>query len=126
MGKSHRAERLGEEIRRVTGELLLNEIKDPRLHRVMTGVSSVDISPDGRYATRYILLLTDNYKDDEANAEIKKDVINALNGAKGLIKNELSKRVRVRYMPEISFKIDDSMDYGSRIDELLNEVAGEE
>lgn len=126
MGKSHRAERLGEEIRRVTGELLLNEIKDPRLHRVMTGVSSVDISPDGRYATCYILLLTDNYKDDEANAEIKKDVINALNGAKGLIKNELSKRVRVRYMPEISFKIDDSMDYGSRIDELLNEVAGEE
>ena len=60
MGKSHRTERLGEEIRKVVSEMLIRgDLKDPRF-KGMIGVSGVDVSGDGSYATLYITTLSFN------------------------------------------------------------------
>ena len=51
MGRGYRAGRLGEEIRKVASELLIHQLKDPRLMTGMVGVTGVDVSADGSYAT---------------------------------------------------------------------------
>ena len=54
MGKGYRPGRLGEEIRKVTSDLLLRELKDPRFTKNMVSVTAVDVSSDGSYATLYL------------------------------------------------------------------------
>ena len=54
MGKGYRQGRLGEEIRRIISEMLLRELKDPRLSENMVSVSDVEVTADGSYATCYV------------------------------------------------------------------------
>ena len=104
MGKGYRQGRLGEEIRRIVSEMLINGIKDPRLAGKMLSVSGVSVTRDGSYATCYLSLLA------------------GLASAKGVIKKEIAKQVKVRHIPELIFKMDHSMDYGRHIDEILDGI----
>ena len=125
MGKVYRAGRLGEEIRKILSEMLISGIKDPRVSEAMVSVSSVDVTNDGSYATCYISVLTPTGGDGKPEAEdlkIREDVIEGLRSAKGLIKREIGKQVKVRHIPELIFKIDTSMDYGRHIDKVLREL----
>ena len=123
MGKVYRSGRLGEEIRRILSEMLVSGIKDPRVAGEMVSVSSVDVTRDGSYATCYITVLTANGTSDEGpgpeDIEIREDVLEGLRSAKGLIKKEIGRKVKVRHVPELIFKIDTSMDYGRHIDKVL-------
>lgn len=119
MGKGHRSERLGEEIRKIVSDMLLRELKDPRLSSGMVSVSAVQVSTDGSYATVYITVLglgpegTDSQKTQE-------DALAALQSAKGLIKREIGRQVKLRHIPELTFKMDTSMEYGRHIEEIIH------
>lgn len=113
---SHRSEKLAEAIKKEISDIINNQIKDPRIG--FTAVTSVEVSGDLRYAKAFISVLGGKEQEDKS--------LVALDNAKGFIRSELGKRIRVRYIPEVSFKIDSSIETGSRIMKLLNEINQED
>lgn len=109
---SHRANRVAEEIKREVTQMLRDEIKDPRVGFVT--VTGVEVTPDIRYAKVFISVLGDEEKKSQS--------LEALEKAKGFVRSELGKRMRLRYTPEISFKFDTSIEYGAKIMKLLQGV----
>ncbi len=121
MGKGYRQGRLGEEIRRIISELLISGIKDPRVAGHMISISGVSVTSDGSYATCYVSVLNFS-KDEEEKKTEENDILAGLNSAKGVMKKEISRQVKVRHIPELIFKIDRSMDYGRHIEEILDTI----
>ena len=113
MRKDYRQGRLGEEIRKIISELLLREIKDPRLSGIVS-ISAVEVTSDGGYATVYVSVLGD--------AEDMEDALLAFKGAKGLIKREIGRQVKLKHVPELLFKADTSMEYGRHITESIDSL----
>ncbi len=109
---SFRPERLAEAIKKEVSELLREELKDPRIGFV--SITSVDVSKDLRYANIYASIFGE---PDQQKISIK-----ALQKAQGFIRGELGKRIRLRYTPEITFKLDQSISHGSRIMALMEAV----
>lgn len=111
---SHRPERLAEAIKKEMSDLLLNDLKDPRVG--FATITGVDVSNDLKYAKIYVSVL--------GNHEQRGNTMVALKKAQGFIRTELGRRIRLRHVPEISFKLDESLDHGVRVMELLDEVKG--
>lgn len=128
MGKSYRIGRLGEEIRRILSNMLLTEIKDPRLAGKMISVTGVDVTSDGSYATCYVTVLGGTAEKiigdegTEAALEENKEVLQGLKSAAGLIRKEVGRQVKVRHTPELIFKIDESMTYGRHINKIIDQL----
>lgn len=120
MGKGYRQGRLGEEIKRLIGELLLREIKDPRLSGLVS-VSAVEVTSDGSYATVYVSVLGSSNDEEKAKKE-KDDVIAAFKSAKGLIKREIGRSIKLRHVPDLIFKLDKSLEYGRHIENVINSL----
>lgn len=120
MGKGYRQGRLGEEIRKIISELLLKELKDPRLS-AMISVTAVEVTSDGSYATIYLSVLGMSNAAENMEKQ-QKDVIEGMNHAKGLIRKEIGRQVKLRHVPELIFKIDRSMEYGRHIDKIINDL----
>ncbi|MFZ5642392.1 MAG: 30S ribosome-binding factor RbfA [Bacillota bacterium] len=112
---SHRPGRLAEAIKKEISDILMNEIKDPRLGFVT--VTLVEVSPDLRYARIYASVL--------GNEDQQKSTTEVLNRATGYIRSEIGKRIRLRYTPEITFKLDNSIERGTRVIRLIEEVNNE-
>jgi ribosome-binding factor A len=107
-----RADRVGELIKQNLAELLLRQISDPRLDGVtLTGVK---LSKDLRLAKIYFAAPGGEKEHQDAQAGFEQ--------ARGFIKRELAQRLGLRYMPELRFFYDTSIDYGARIEELLKTV----
>ena len=90
--------------------IISQEINDPKLG--FPTVTEVDVAPDLNTAKVYVSFLGKNYK--------KRDGIEALRRAKGHIKSELSKRIRIRKIPDLTFEVDDTLDKAERIEQILN------
>lgn len=120
MGKGYRQGRLGEEIKRLIGELLLREIKDPRLSGLVS-ISAVEVTSDGSYATIYVTVLSGSNDEEKAKQE-KEDVLIAFRSAKGLIKREIGKSIKLRHVPDLIFKLDSSLEYGRHISKLISSL----
>lgn len=111
--KHYRVDRLSQEIQRDVDEILLKRVRDPRVQGVT--ITGVDVTGDLQQATIYYSILSDKASDGEkAQAGLDK--------ATGLIRSELSARLDIFKTPSISFKRDPSVAYGSRIDQLINEL----
>ena len=120
MGKGHRQGRLGEEIKKIISELLLRGLKDPRLS-AMISVTAVEVTNDGSYATVFLSVLGLN--PDEEKAELQQqETLDALNSAKGFIRKEIGRQVKLRHVPDLIFKIDKSMEYGRHISKIINSL----
>ena len=121
MGKGYRAGRLGEEIKKIVGNMILFELKDPRLQNKMVSVSDVEVSDDGSYATIYLTILgksiTENADDQE-----KKDILAAMKSAAGFMRKEVGRNVKMRHVPELSFKIDSSLEYGRHMSKIIDSL----
>lgn len=121
MAKGYRAGRLAEEIRKITGNMLLFELKDPRLKGKMVSVSVVDVSDDGSYATVYLSVLGKSISDD-ADEKEKDDILKAMKSASGVIRREIGKNIKLRHVPELSFKIDNSIEYGRHMSKIIDSL----
>lgn len=120
MGKGYRSGRLGEEIRRIVSDLLLREIKDPRLSGIVS-ISAVEVTEDGSFATVYITVLGSSAAE-ETSEEKKDEVLAAFRSAKGLIRREIGKQVKLRHVPDLLFKFDASLEYGRHISKLIDKL----
>ncbi len=120
MGKGYRKGRLGEEIRKIVSDLILREIKDPRLTGIVS-VSAVEVTEDGSYATIYISALGSSNSGESANDE-KNDVLAAFKSAKGLIRKEIGRQIKLRHVPDLVFKMDQSLEYGRHISKILDNL----
>ena len=120
MGKGYRQGRLGEEIRKIVSDMLLRELKDPRLSG-MISISDVEVTRDNSYATCYVTVL-DLSGDEEAVQKREQDVLDGLDSAKGMMRKKIGRQMKLRRVPELQFKLDKSMDYGRRIDEVIRSL----
>ncbi len=118
MGKGYRQGRMGGEIQRIIGDMLLNGVKDPRLSGIVS-ISGVSVTRDGSYATCYVTVLQTE-ADPAVRAEKETEVLTGLESAKGLFKREMGRQLQVRRLPELIFRMDHSMDYGRHITEILD------
>jgi ribosome-binding factor A len=107
-----RSDRVAGLIRQILAELLLKHIKDPRV--AQSTITSVKVNKDLRLAKVYFACT--GGKQDQTAA------LQGFNRAKGFVKRELAHRLELRYMPEIKFYYDDSIEYGARIEALLKAV----
>ena len=112
---SNRIGRINEEIQRELASLIPN-VKDPRVSGLIS-VTAVDTTPDLRYAKIYISVL------DKSDVN---EVIKGLKSAGGYLRRELGRALSLRYTPELVFQADDSIDKGTHILKLLNDIERKE
>jgi len=112
---SQRPGRVQEAIRQEVSKILHNEIRDPRLGFLT--VTGVELTNDLRYARIYFSVLGED-KD-------KKLALKGLNSAKGYIKGLLGDRIKLRFMPDIEFKIDETLERTQRIYDLFEKIKKE-
>ncbi|MDD4988565.1 MAG: 30S ribosome-binding factor RbfA [Candidatus Izemoplasmatales bacterium] len=108
MPKSDRLETL---VQRAFGDIVQNEIKDAL--GFMT-VTDVKITNELSYMTIFYTVLGDE--------KAKQKTVETLERAKGFIKNQIAKRVKMRKVPELLFKYDTSLDKGEKIDRLIRDI----
>ena len=109
----HRIKKVNQLIREEIAEMLQRHIKDPRLSGLIS-VTEVETSPDLRYAKIYVSCI--------CNEDEKKEILQGLTSASSYIRGELSRNLRLRRIPEISFCWDESIARGARIIELIDKV----
>ncbi|MBI2914913.1 MAG: 30S ribosome-binding factor RbfA [Firmicutes bacterium] len=109
-----RRERLREDIKRVVSEVI-RQMKDPRLGFVT--VTDVVLSSDLRYVKVFVSVL--------GGPDEKRISFETLMGAVGFVRSQIGRQVRLRYTPELSFKLDPSIERATRINKLLEEVKPE-
>ncbi|MFZ3122797.1 MAG: 30S ribosome-binding factor RbfA [Thermodesulfovibrionales bacterium] len=110
-----RSQRVSDLIREEIADIIMNKVKDPRLGFVT--VTGAKITEDLKIATVYISI----FKEEE-----KETTLEMLNSAKGFIRAELAKRVRMKFIPSLTFRIDESLECGVRIEKLLREIKKED
>lgn len=108
-----RIERIREEIRKEVSNILLFDIKDPRL-KGMASVLNVKVTGDLSRATIYISVM--------GNEIEKKQSLIAITNSAGFIRRELSKRLNLRYVPELKFEIDNYIEKSIKINKILNDL----
>jgi ribosome-binding factor A len=111
---TRRISRVNDIIRKEISSLLMHDIRDPRLG-VLLSVTKVDTSPDLKYAKVYVSVM--------GSEEEKRQVEKGLAAASGYLRRGLGERLTLRYIPQLSFFRDDSIEYGSRILEMIDDVA---
>ncbi|PIP21126.1 MAG: ribosome-binding factor A [Candidatus Omnitrophica bacterium CG23_combo_of_CG06-09_8_20_14_all_40_11] len=107
-----RYDRVSEALRREIGNIIQHELKDPRLGFIT--VTRVELTQDLRYAKVFFSVLG---KEEEY-----KKTKEALDSALGFIRRLIAQRIRLRLVPEISFKEDRSAEYSIKIQEVLDEI----
>lgn len=111
-----RIDRISEEVRREVDAIIRDELHDPRISGTFS-VTRADVTGDLRYAKVYISVLEDDKRDD---------LMAALKNAKGYIRRSLSKRMIIRYTPELTFVSDKNIEYGVHIAKVLADTLGTE
>ena len=111
-----RIDRISEEVRREVDAIIRDELHDPRISGTFS-VTRADVTGDLRYAKIYISVLEDDKRDD---------LMAALKNAKGYIRRSLSKRMIIRYTPELTFVSDKNIEYGVHIAKVLADTLGTE
>ena len=109
---SYRATRVGELLQAEIAQLLLRQLKDPRLS--MATISRVDVSSDLRHACVYVSRIG---SEAEQQAAIK-----GFEHAAGFIRSQLGRHLALRYTPELTFKLDTTIAYGVRISRMLHDL----
>lgn len=111
-----RAGRVGEQLKKELSHIIQFEWKDPAVgFLTLTGV---EVTNDLSQAKVYVSVLGD---DAQKDATLK-----ALNRGKGFLRSEIGKRMRLRQVPELIFQFDHSIEYGNRIEKLLDDIRQED
>jgi len=107
-----RSERVADQIQRELAQVIQRDMQDPRLN--LLSVSAVDVTRDLAYATVYVSSLSDQHDHDE--------ILKVLHKANGFLRHELGKAMRLRIVPELKFKYDESLEKGMSMAKLINDA----
>ena len=109
---SNRIGRINEEIQKELASLL-RSVKDPRVQDTMISITHVETTPDLRYAKVYVSFL----QEERAKEDLK-----GLKSAGGYLRRELGRALQLRYTPELTWALDDSITYGAKMMQLINSL----
>lgn len=110
---SFKQDRVSERIRIILSELLLREVSDPRLQGIT--ITEVTLDPEMMFASVFVNALGEEDRQEE--------VLQGLKHARGFLRSEIAKRVRLRKTPELIFRWDQSLERSDRIDRLLSSLS---
>lgn len=107
-----RIARIEEEYRKELSQIIGYELKNPNVTGLVS-VTKVKVTNDLKFAKVAVSIL---------NSKNRKESLAGLKKSAGFVRSELAKRVNLRYTPEIIFELDDSIEYGAKIDTILKEI----
>ena len=105
--------RINGEVMRALADIIRGEIKDPRINP-MTSVVAVEVAPDLKTCKAYISVLGDE--------KSQQDTIKGLKSAEGYIRMMLAKNINLRNTPQITFILDQSIEYGVKMSKMIDDV----
>jgi ribosome-binding factor A len=111
----NRGDRVRKAIIREFSDILAHEVKDPRLANRLVSVTDVEVSGDLRHAKVFVSVM-----GEEA---VQQEVMDILKEQSSKIRQALGQRIRLRYTPEIDIRLDNSLERGSRVTQLLNQIS---
>lgn len=117
MTEKKRLKRLNSLLKEVLSEVIMQEVKDPRMAPLVT-VTSVDITSDLHHAKVYVSIIGDNKQ--------RRETLEALESAAGFIGVNAAKKVVMRFFPVLTFKLDTTVDEQMKIDALIDKIHREE
>ncbi len=106
-----RSQRVSDLIREEVADIIMYRLKDPRIGFVT--VTGVEMTADLKLARVFVSIM----KEEE-----RETTLEILNSSKNFIRQSLSKRLRMKFIPTIEFRLDTSIEYGFKIDKLLKEI----
>lgn len=109
---SNRMNKIDEELRKEISNIISFELKNPHLTGLIS-VTKVKTTPDLRFAKVYVSMI---------NEKSKKENLSILKQSSGYIRSGIAKKINLRYTPELIFEFDESIEYGSRIDDILKNI----
>lgn len=109
---SNRLDRINEELKREISNIINYEVKNSNITG-MISVTGVKITPDLRYAKVSVSML---------NSKNVKQTLAGLKAASGFIRSRIAEKINLRITPELVFQLDESLQYGERIDRILQEI----
>jgi ribosome-binding factor A len=112
---AYRAEKLAQELKEKLSVLIARELRDPRIG--LATITNVKLSPDRRYARLFVSVL--------GSTEEQRQTLTALNDSAGFLRRQIGARIRLRHIPELIFVFDGSIEYGARMEQILEEVKRE-
>lgn len=107
-----RTDRIEEEIKKIVSVLIDRGLKDPRLTGLIS-VTKVSVTNDLKYCKIYVSML--GTKDTSK-------AMDALSSAAGFVRKEIGSKIRMHSTPEVKFELDDSMEYGAHIQNIINDL----
>ncbi len=110
--KSNRMYKVDEELKKEISNIISLELKNPHLTGLIS-VTGVKTTPDLRFAKVFVSMI---------NEKNKKENLKILKQSSGYIRSEVARRINLRTTPELIFEFDESLEYGSRIDEILKDI----
>ncbi|MDF1610810.1 MAG: 30S ribosome-binding factor RbfA [Stygiobacter sp.] len=108
---SHRLERVSHQIKDELSLIFLHKVQDKKFGLIT--VTNVKVTPDLREAKIYLSVF---------EKELRAELLSKVNELKGLIRTELAHKIQLRYVPELFFFIDDTLDYVEKIEKLFKEI----
>lgn len=112
---SVKIDRINSELQKRITKIISCDIKDPRINGSIVGVTRVDTTPDLKFAKVFLSIIS---KSDED----KKEVFDTVVRSRVFIRNMLKNEMQIRLIPELTFVIDNSCEYGIKIDKILSEI----
>lgn len=112
-----RTDRIAAEMKRVVSDIIRTELKDPRIP-VVTSVTRLKLAKDLKFAKIYV-----SFYGSEAD---KKGAMQALKASVGLIRYQIGQKMTIRALPELTFALDESIEYGSYMSERISQVRAED
>ena len=112
MKETNRMNRINEELKREISNIINFELNNSNVTGMMS-VTKVKVTPDLRYARVYVSMI---------NSKNKKNTLAGLKQASGYIRSALAKKVNLRNTPELVFEFDETIEYGAKIDSIINEI----
>ena len=109
---SNRFNRVEEEMKKEISNIISNKLKNPDITGLIS-VTKVKVTTDLKYARIYVSIL---------NAKNTKGTLRGLKQSAGFVRSDLAKSINLRNTPEIIFELDDSMEYGAKIDSILKDI----
>ncbi len=106
-----RSARVGDLIREEVADIIMHKLKDPRIGFIT--VTDARVSDDLRHARIFVSILEDAKKDK---------TLKILSSSARFIRGELGKRLKMKFVPELAFKLDEAVDYGKKIDNILAKI----
>ncbi|MCU7939318.1 MAG: 30S ribosome-binding factor RbfA [gamma proteobacterium symbiont of Bathyaustriella thionipta] len=118
-----RSRRVGELIQRELATLLAREVKDPRLSLI--SITAVDVTRDMGLAKVFYTVIDANVDDENLN-ERKKQVQEGLKKASGFLRYELGQRIKLRVVPNLDFRYDESVIRGAQLTQLIDNAIADD